>query len=129
MKRILTILALAVSLTLLSGCAASKKKPNKPMTISEAIAACRAIQGERKIPVACETDYINGQPAMLMAFPDLGYADMYLEAMVEHVAAPFCASANSVNRPAFLVFLIKSTNMANAYSCESGTLSGWRQFK
>ena len=61
---------------------------------------------------------------MIMAFRDSKDADTLMGAMAKHVAGPFCAAANSVNREA-MVYLVLMGRYARQYSCEMGVWGPW----
>jgi hypothetical protein len=95
-----------------------------PMTIADAISACKDVQRDYSTWVGCETNYILGAPSMIMAFRDSKDADTLMGAMATHVAGPFCAAANSVNRAA-MVYLVLSGRYARRFSCEMGAWGDW----
>lgn len=100
-------------------------KDPKPKTISEAIKACRMLQDMKKMPFSCGTEYLNGIPTMAVGFPDDNSLKEWLPAFSEIVGNPFCESASQTNRQALILVVIHSIKMANLYSCETKSLSGW----
>lgn len=98
--------------------------PAQPVTMANAIALCKQVSRDTSIAVGCETDYIAGEPSMIMAFRNPQDANGLLGAMAQHVAGPFCQAANSANRSAN-VYLVLSGRQARRFSCEMGTWGEW----
>jgi len=94
-------------------------------TISDAIAACREIQESAEIPVACGVKYIQGQPAMLMAFANVQEAEEWMEVLGEVVAIPYCNAANQSGREAFVVTIVRSVKKGKMLRCENWEWSNW----
>jgi hypothetical protein len=93
-------------------------------TIADAIAACNAVQANRKVPVSCRTQYIDGLPAMIVGFPTPEAAEAYMDQVAEKVAGPFCNAANSANRRASLIVTLARAQ-ARHFDCEQQRWGDW----
>jgi len=98
---------------------------SRPLTLADSIQVCREVQRSRHIPITCQTTYVEGHPTMVVGFAGPYEYDAYGRVIVEYVAAPFCAAANSGNREAFLVFAVKRPDLMRLYSCETGEITEW----
>lgn len=94
-------------------------------SVADAIAACKNIQKAQDIPVGCKLEYIEGNPAMFMLFTNLKDAESWMGALAEHIAVPYCDSANKTGREAFVVGLVNSTNQGKIFRCESWEWGEW----
>lgn len=97
----------------------------RPSNLAETIQACRAIASANDIPITCDFRYVEDAPMMTVGFPNIDTAESYIEAVNSYVSAPFCASANSANRTAYLILIVSSVNRGNIFSCESAEDTGW----
>jgi hypothetical protein len=103
---------------------ASPQRAASPETLAEAVRACQAIQRNADIPIACEVDYIEGMPSMMIGFASAEHANDYWEPMAKHVAEPFCRAANNSNRMA-LVLLVVGKTAARPFICELDQWGDW----
>jgi hypothetical protein len=97
----------------------------RPTNVAETVVACKRIQAADNIPIDCKFDYMDGKPMMVIGFTEVNTAKAYIEPMIEYVASPFCSSANTASRPAFLFFIVNSAFAGNLYSCEKAEATGW----
>ena len=103
----------------------SYTEPRRPLTLADSIQVCREVQRSRRIPITCQTTYVEGRPTMVVGFPGPYEYDTYGRVIVEYVAAPFCEAANNGNREAFLVFAVSRPDLMRLYSCETGEITQW----
>jgi hypothetical protein len=108
-----------------SGSDNSSDRGSKIQSVSDAIAACNKIQKAQDLPVGCRLEYIDGKPAMFMAFADLQDAENWMGALAEHIAVPYCDSANRSGREAFVVALVDSTDQGKLFRCETWEWGAW----
>jgi hypothetical protein len=103
---------------------ATSERAASPETLAEAVRACKAIQADADIPIACEVDYIQGMPSMMIGFASAEHANDYWEPIAKRVAEPFCRAANNSNRTA-LVLLVVGKTAARPFICELDEWGDW----
>jgi len=117
---------LGIGLTVASGGADAKPRPQMtPITISESIAACEAVQRSSKSLINCVVTYVQGHPTLAVEFADEQSMKMNLETFSKQIADPFCQAANQGNEGAYFVVALKQPRIGQVSSCATGTSSDW----
>ena len=104
--------------------APSRPEPSPPPTIAGAIQACKNIQQDARIPVACGLEYVDNVPVIFVGFPDVATFTQLWEPMTEAVGGPFCIAANNVSREAYVSVVVDE--LVRVFSCETSEWTDWR---
>jgi len=103
----------------------TRVQDSKALRISEVIDVCGEIQAARDVPITCTFDYLDGNPAIVVGFPNGDLFASLWEVVVDGVGVPFCNAANEANRQGFLLVGLVREKQARAYSCETSEWSDW----
>jgi hypothetical protein len=95
-----------------------------PSTLSDAIAACRRVQEDESLPIACNLDDLGGVPAVIVGFPNREDAERYLSVMAQQVGEPFCDAANLAGRRAAFIITVANAN-ARPFDCNQQRWGEW----
>jgi hypothetical protein len=87
-----------------------------PTTLTAAIDACRRVQDDEELPIACNLDDLGGVPAIIVGFPSSEDAEHYLAEMAQQVGEPFCDAANLAGRRAAFIITIANAQ-ARPFDC------------
>jgi len=93
------------------------------LSFDQAIQNCNKVQASARAPVGCKMRYVQGKPALVMAFNNMHEAKEYIRPMVDYVATPFCVSATQQNVTAHILMVVGQN--ASAFSCRTGQWGEW----
>jgi hypothetical protein len=97
------------------------------VSIADASAACERLQANSKIPVSCNTDYVDDVPSMIVGFRNVAEARQWLAPFAEGIGNAFCAAANRHGREARVYMTVGAgqEQTARRWSCELGKWGDW----
>jgi hypothetical protein len=94
-------------------------------TLADVVARCHALNAVPEAP-ACEVEYVNGAPSLLLRFGSRAEADEHGGRLSGKVARAFCEAANRASRPAFVVLSVPPASI-RPFACELGRWEDWRE--